>query len=74
MNDEKPIDSKLFRLLIHSKAAVAAELLAEEENIEPLDALKKFYASNTYRDLETEETKTWWESPAQIYQDYQLDK
>jgi hypothetical protein len=66
----EPIDPKLFRVLVHGKAARAAAMIAEAENIPYLEALRKFYFSKTYQDLETEETKTWWESPAQIFNDY----
>jgi hypothetical protein len=70
MNQDEPIDPKLFRLLIHHKAAAAAVLLAKSEHFPLLDALRKFYLSQTYQQLEDEETKTCWESPAQIYADY----
>jgi hypothetical protein len=70
MIQKETIDPKLFRILVHSKAAQTAAMLAETENIPHLDALRKFYFSETYRDLETEETKTWWESPSQIFNDY----
>ncbi|GHT12032.1 hypothetical protein FACS1894170_06350 [Planctomycetales bacterium] len=72
MTDDEPLDPKLFRLLIHHKAAAVAAMLAESEHILPLDALRKFYLSQTYQQLEDEETKTWWESPAQIYADYSM--
>ena len=46
--------------------------IAEDEHISPLDALTKFYASDTYRRLEREETKLWHYGPVALYQDYCL--
>jgi hypothetical protein len=67
---DAPPSPKLFRCLIHHKAAVVATYISEEDDILPLDALRKFYLSQTYKQLENETTKCWWESPAQIYRDY----
>ena len=57
-------------LILAGKAAAVAAFIAEEEHISPLDALTKFYASETYRRLEQEETKYWHLGPVALYQDY----
>lgn len=57
-------------LILAGKAAAVAAFIAEDENISPLDALTKFYASETYRRLEKEETKYWHLGPVALYQDY----
>lgn len=57
-------------LILAGKAAAVAAFIAEEEHISPLDALTKFYASETYRRLEREETKYWHLGPVALYQDY----
>ncbi|MCR5017214.1 MAG: hypothetical protein K6A64_00265 [Bacteroidales bacterium] len=57
-------------LILAGKAAAVAAFIAEDENISPLDALTKFYASDTYRRLEKEETKYWHFGPIALYQDY----
>lgn len=54
------------------KVAAVASFIAEDENISPLDALSKFYESDTYRRLEQEDTKYWHYGPVALYQDYQL--
>ena len=59
-------------LILAGKAAAVAAFIAEDENISPLDALTKFYASDTYRRLEREETKLWHYGPVALYQDYCL--
>ena len=57
-------------LILAGKAAAVAAFIAEDEHISPLDALTKFYASDTYRRLEREETKFWHYGPVALYQDY----
>ena len=57
-------------LILAGKAAAVAAFIAEDEHISPLDALTKFYASDTYRRLEREETKRWHYGPVALYQDY----
>jgi hypothetical protein len=59
-------------LILAGKAAAVAAFIAEDEHISPLDALTKFYASDTYRRLEREETKLWHYGPVTLYQDYCL--
>lgn len=59
-------------LILAGKVAAVAAFIAEDENISPLDALTKFYASETYRLLEREETKYWHLGPVTLYQDYCL--
>jgi hypothetical protein len=59
-------------LILAGKAAAVAAFIAEDEHISPLDALTKFYASDTYRRLEREETKLWHNGPVALYQDYCL--
>ena len=57
-------------LILAGKAAAVAAFIAEDEHISPLDALTRFYASDTYRRLEREETKLWHYGPVALYQDY----
>lgn len=59
-------------LIIAGKAAAVAALIAENEHISPLEALTKFYASDTYRRLEQESTKLWHYGPVSLYQEYRL--
>lgn len=59
-------------LLLAGKVAAVAAFIAEREHISPLDALTKFYASETYRRLEREDTKFWHLGPVALYEDYLL--
>lgn len=56
-----------LHLFISGKAAGVAMLIAEKDGISAEDALLKFYATETYRRLEREETKYWQYSAAQLY-------
>lgn len=57
-------------LILAGKAAAVAFFIAEDEHIDPLEALTKFYASDTYRRLEHEDTKLWHYGPVALYQEY----
>lgn len=73
MSTEFKMTPKAFRALLPGKIAAITEYIAENDNITPLDALRKFYSSATYQMLEREDTKCWWESPTQLYQDYRAE-
>jgi hypothetical protein len=64
------INQENFRLLLPGKIAALVERRREERRCSPKEALLDFYCSGLYRELENEETKRWWESPAQLYQDW----
>lgn len=65
------ISQKNLYLIIAGKVAAVAAFIAEEEDLSPLDALTRFYESDTYRRLEREETKLWHYGPVALFQDYQ---
>ena len=60
-------------LFLPSKICWLAEILSDEENISVVEAVKRIYASATYRRLEQEETKLWHRGPVALYQDYILN-
>jgi hypothetical protein len=60
-----------FRLLLPGKIAAIVEKHREARGCSSKDALLAFYRSSLYRELENEETKRWWESPTQLYQDWE---
>lgn len=65
---------KAFRAMLPGKIALTALRIAESERITPREALGRFYASATYRSLEDESTKSWWESPRELHRDYDTQK
>ena len=70
MNSEQGLTEKAFRTLLPAKSARIACFLMKDQALSPLDALRAFYASKTYHELENEASKFWWESPTQLYHDY----
>lgn len=47
-----------------------AEMLSEDKNVSIVDAVKEIYSSETYRHLETEETKLWHLGPVALYEEF----
>lgn len=58
--------SNLF-LLLPSKVCRMAGMLQEDRKISLIDAIKEIYASDTYRQLEREESKMWHWGPVDLY-------
>jgi hypothetical protein len=56
-------------LFLPSKVSRVAEMLSEQKNISIVDAITEIYTSDTYRRLETEETKLWHLGPVALYED-----
>ena len=73
MNSDQGLTAKAFRTLLPAKSARIACFLMKDQALSPLDALRAFYASQTYHVLEDEASKSWWESPTQLYHDYQRE-
>ena len=64
------VNQKNLYLLIPSKVSWMASILANETGISLVAAVKKIYASETYRRLEQEETKEWQLGPVARYQSF----
>lgn len=62
------IDQKNLHLILPSKVSWVPGMLAEDRNMSTLEAVKAFYASETYKQLEKEETKMWHLGPVALYQ------
>ena len=54
-------------LLLPSKVCWLADMLTEDKGISLIDAIKQIYASETYKQLEREETKLWHLGPVDLY-------
>lgn len=65
MTDTK-ITSKNLYLLLPFKVTQLAKLYAKEFNTSVLDAIRSIYRSNTYKELEREETKLWHLGPVAL--------
>ena len=56
-------------LFLPSKVSWMAEMLAEVENIDIVEAVSKIYNSDVYKRLENEETKLWHLGPVDLYRE-----
>ena len=56
-------------LFLPSTISWMAEMLAEDENIDIVEAVSKIYNSDVYKRLENEETKLWHLGPVDLYRE-----
>lgn len=67
--DRNITDKNLF-LLIPGKVSNVARIYVEKYGGSMLDAIRAFYHSKTYRELEREESKYWHLGPVALYEDF----
>ncbi|MBQ9649422.1 MAG: hypothetical protein IJV25_03280 [Prevotella sp.] len=60
-------DKNVFLLLPGKVSAVVGKYV-DENAVDLLDGLRKFYNSMTYKNLECEQTKMWHLGPVALYQ------
>lgn len=60
------ITQQNIRSILPGKVVRVVVLMAGRLGISNMAALRRFYASETYRKLECEESKYWWMSPEQL--------
>lgn len=68
MNRE--ITDKNLYLLLPSKVSLFAGIYKDEQGGSILEAIRKFYRSETYRLLEKESTKYWHYGPIALYENF----
>lgn len=56
-------------LLLPSKVSCLASMLQEYDNMSLIDAIKKVYQSETYKQMEQEDTKMWHLGPVDLYRE-----
>ena len=66
-------DQNLY-LLLPGKVGLFAKIYAIEKGGTLLDALRLFYKSNTYKELEQEETKLWHYGPVALYEEFEENR
>ena len=59
-----------LRSILPGKIARTIMLISEEEKSSIKNALLKFYKSSVYKELEIEQTKRWWQSSLQLFEDF----
>lgn len=62
------ITDKNLYLILPGKLSRMAVMYAEDFGISIKEALKRIYNSDTYRELEKEETKLWHLGPVALYE------
>lgn len=67
MNQREITQQNLY-LLLPGKVSKMAGMYAEDFNVPITDALQKIYQSETYKELEQEQTKLWHYGPVALYQ------
>lgn len=55
-------------LLLPGKVLAVAEMYARHHDVSVLDAMRRVYAFDMYKQLEQESTKRWHEGPVSLYQ------
>lgn len=66
-------DNNLY-LLLPSKVSLVAQMYVKEHGGSLLDAIRKFYHSNTYKELEKESTKLWHYGPVALYEEFMEER
>lgn len=59
-----------LRSILPGKIARTIMLISEEEKSSVKNALLKFYKSSVYKELEIEQTKRWWQSSLELFEDF----
>ena len=55
-------------LLLPSKVSLMTEMLCDDTGMSVVEAMKRIYSSDTYRQLEHEDTKLWHLGPVALYE------
>ena len=68
------ITQQNVHLLLPSKMSWMANMLAEDNGISIVDAMKLLYSSELYARLENESTKAWHLGPVALYHDFKAER
>lgn len=66
----RKITNKNLHLLLPGKVTLFAKIYTEEKGGTLFNAVRTFYRSNTYKELEREETKLWHYGPVALYKEF----
>lgn len=64
------ITEKNLYLLLPGKISRVTQIYAKEYHITIVEAIRRFYHSDTYKKLSDESTKLWHYGPVAIYQEF----
>lgn len=57
-----------IHLILPSKVSWITDYLSEKEHLNVVEAVQRIYGSDTYRQMEDEETKMWHLGPVALYE------
>lgn len=69
MTDRKITQSNLY-LILPGKVSKMAVMYAADFGVSIIEAIKRIYKSDTYRELENEKSKLWHYGPVALYQTF----
>lgn len=64
------ITNKNLYLLLPGKVSCVAQIYAHEYHVTIIEAMRRFYRSETYKLLANESTKYWHYGPVALYQEW----
>ena len=64
------ITNKNLYLLLPGKVSRVAQIYAHEHHVTIIEAMRRFYHSDTYKRLADETTKLWHYGPVALYQEF----
>lgn len=64
------ITNENLYLLLPSKVSRVAQIFAHEHHVTLIEAMRRFYHSDTYKRLADETTKLWHYGPVALYQEF----
>ncbi|MDE7397510.1 MAG: hypothetical protein K2M98_07270 [Muribaculum sp.] len=65
---KRKISQDNLHLILPGKISRMATIYATDQNIPVTEAIKRIYQSETYRELEKEDSKLWHYGPVALYQ------
>lgn len=68
------INDTNLHLLLPGKITSVSSIYAEENNCSILEAIRKFYATDIYKQLQNEQTKLWHLGPVALYEMWKNSK
>lgn len=68
------INQQNLYLLLPSKVSRLATMIQNQKHISLIEAIKKVYASDLYKQMEREESKLWHHGPVDLYNEMNAKK
>lgn len=68
------INQQNLYLLLPSKVSRLATMIQNQKHISLIEAIKKVYASDLYKQMEREESKLWHLGPVDLYNEMTAEK